>query len=191
MGDLLPRQQRKKVGAIDVSFKEPHLPIGIQRRSCDAERPSTFATCGLAVRDGSQCWCWNYVAPFNLRTTLYLDKLMAWMKLPSRAFMYGQMKYWSVPIDHKAMDMYCSSEQQDCEYEVHFSTNAQVLQWSWFGQHPKRLFTSEGMAIGAVLLIITAVPFLMSMSAVQIWLGAKQQDWSTFAALNQMVCNQA
>jgi len=185
--ELLPRQKKKKAGAIDVSFKEPHLPIGVQRRSCDASRPSTYATCGMAVADGDTCWCWNYVAPFNLRTTLYLDKLMAWMKLPSRAFMYGQMKYWSVPIDLRTVDMYCSREQQGCEYEVHFSAKAKVLQWSWFGQQQKCLFTPEGMVIASVLLTVIVVPFLMSMSR----LGTKKMDLQSFAALNRMICSHA
>ena len=32
----------------------------------------------------------------------------------ARAFMYGQMKYWTVPIDQSKVDFYCDPEQEDC-----------------------------------------------------------------------------
>merc|ERR550534_3620343 len=144
--EILPRQQRKKAGAIDISFKEPHLPIGVRKSVCDASQPASYAQCGLAVQDGDTCTCWSYVVPFNLKTTLYLDKLMAWMKLPARAFMYGQMKYWSVPIDQSSVDMFCDRSQVQCEYQVQFSKNARILQWSWFGHQSTGMFTPEGMA---------------------------------------------
>merc|ERR1719336_2245292 len=175
--ELLPRLQKKK--GIDVSFKEPHLPIGVRRRECQADLPHNYATCGLAVQDGDSCTCWNYVVPFNLKTTLFLDKLMAWMKLPSRAFMYGQMKYWSLPIDPNSVDMYCGREQTSCEYEVHFSANARVLQWSWFGHETKHMFTTEGMVIFALLVAIVVMPFAISSISVQEWLGIKRHDLST------------
>jgi hypothetical protein len=28
--------------------------------------------------------------------------------------MYGQMKYWTVPIDQSKVDFYCDPEQEDC-----------------------------------------------------------------------------
>mmetsp|Transcript_68671 Transcript_68671/g.173007 ORF Transcript_68671/g.173007 Transcript_68671/m.173007 type:complete len:609 (-) Transcript_68671:6-1832(-) len=189
--EILPRQERKKVGAIDISFKEPHLPIGVRTSRCDASEPSSYALCGLAVQDGTECRCWNYVVPFNLKTTLYLDKLMAWMKLPSRAFMYGQMKYWSVPIDPDSVDMFCDRSQEECSFEVHFSPTARVLQWSWFGQQPKRMFTVEGMVIASILALIVVLAVFLTRCSVQEWLGLKKQQLRSLVALNAMVCNHA
>mmetsp|Transcript_34553 Transcript_34553/g.109705 ORF Transcript_34553/g.109705 Transcript_34553/m.109705 type:complete len:610 (-) Transcript_34553:101-1930(-) len=189
--DVLPKQPRKKVGAIDISFKEPHLPIGVRKRSCDASEPSSYALCGMAVQDGDECTCYNYVVPFNLRTTLYLDKLMAWMKLPSRAFMYGQMKFWRVPIDPATTSIYCEPTQEDCSYEVRFSKNARVLQWSWFGKQPKYPFTFEGMVIFFILMSLMTVPTLLSTRCVREWLGLKKQQFRSFAALNAAVCKHA
>jgi len=102
------------------------------------------------------------VVPFNLKTTLYLDKLMAWMKLPARAFMYGQMKYWTVPIDQNKVDFYCDPQQEDCQFQVTFSENAKILQWSWFGEWDKTKFTTEGIAIGLVLAALIFAPIAVS-----------------------------
>ncbi|CAE8730209.1 unnamed protein product, partial [Polarella glacialis] len=74
--EVLPKMPRKKAGAIDISFKEPHLPIGVKLTNCDAQEPSSYQFCGMAVQDGDQCTCYTYIVPFNLKTTLYLDKLM-------------------------------------------------------------------------------------------------------------------
>jgi len=189
--EILPQQQRKKVGAIDISFKEPHLPIGVRSRSCDAADPETYKLCGLAVQDGDECRCWNYVVPFNLKTTLYLDKLMALMKLPARAFMYGQMKYWSIPIDKQSVSVFCEPTQKDCSYEVSFSKDARVLQWSWFGKQPKYPFTFEGMVIFAVLAILVLAPVALSSRRAQQWLGLKKQQLRSLAALNSAMCNHA
>merc|ERR1719189_3543611 len=189
--EILPRQQKKKAGAIDVSFKEPHLPIGVRKRTCDASQPHTYATCGMAVQDGDECSCWNYVVPFNLRTTLYLDKIMAWMKLPSRAFMYAQMKFWSVPIDPATVDVFCGRRQESCEHEVHFSANAKVLQWSWFGHQQQMMFTNEGIVIFMTLLAVALLPCLAASSNVQDYLGLKRSDMKSFCALNGMICNHA
>jgi len=188
---VLPRQQKKKAGAIDISFKEPHLPIGVRTSKCDASDAATYRLCGMAIKDGDSCMCYNYVVPFNLKTTLYLDKLMAWMKLPSRAFMYGQMKYWSVPINKDTTDMFCDRTQADCTFQVHFSENARVLQWSWFGHQPKHMFTNEGMIIGAALFLMLFVPMVASTKRVQEWFGIKKRQLRSLAALNAMVCNQA
>jgi len=159
--NILPKLQRKKVGAIDISFKDPHLPIGVTQRRCDASQPLSYKECGLVVEDNGECKCFTYNVPFNLKTTLYLDKLMAWMKLPARAFMYGQMKYWSVPIVSEQMDFFCDRTQEDCSFEVSFSENAKVLQWSWFGDQEKQMFTPEGMAIGAAVALAILCPILM------------------------------
>jgi len=172
--EVLPAQKRKKVGAIDVSFKEPHLPIGLTVKACNAAEPSSYALCGLAVQDGDKCTCWNYVAPFNLRTTLYLDKFMALAKLPARAFMYGQMKYWSVPIDKTQVQVYCEPTDLACSYDVHFSENARVLQWSWFGKQPKMPFTPEGMVIFSIIVMMICSPYLVSKRRVNDWFGAKK-----------------
>ena len=72
----------------------------------------------LLIVCARRCTCFTYVVPFNLKTTLYLDKLMAWMKLPARAFMYGQMKYWSVPIETDKVSFYCEQTQEDCQYQA-------------------------------------------------------------------------
>jgi len=189
--EVLPRQQRKKFGAIDVSFKEPHLPIGVRMSKCDASELSSYARCGMAVQDGDECTCWNYVVPFNLKTTLYLDKLMAWLKLPARAFMYGQMKYWSLPIDRDSVDLYCDRTQEDCGYQVRFSKNARVLQWSWFGHQDKSAVTKEGLAIASVLLLVTLGPFIFTSACLQRWLGVKKQQVRNFLALNELLCNHA
>jgi len=189
--EVLPRMAKKKAGAIDVSFKDPHLPIGVQRRSCDAANPKTYETCGMAVQDGDDCTCYTYAVPFNLKTTLYLDKMMAWLKLPSRAFMYGQMKYWSVAIDKMAMDVYCGRGHKTCEYKVHFSKKAKLLQWSWFGHQPKSWFTTEGMVIAAVLFMTVFGPCVLSSTRLQDMLGLKKNDVLSFKAMDKMVIEHA
>jgi hypothetical protein len=171
--EILPKQGRKKAGAIDISFKEPHLPIGVRIGTCDASKPRSYSLCGLAVQDGDTCTCYNYEVPFNLRTTLYLDKLMALMKLPARAFMYGQMKYWSVPIDSNNVDIFCEPSATQCTYEVHFSKNARVLQWSWFGNQTKYPFTFEGIMICLVLASFMLAPLAFSNRQVRKWTAAK------------------
>mmetsp|Transcript_41177 Transcript_41177/g.74400 ORF Transcript_41177/g.74400 Transcript_41177/m.74400 type:complete len:601 (-) Transcript_41177:136-1938(-) len=153
--EVLPRVQRKKMG-IDISFKEPHLSIAIKKSSCNASEPESYRLCGLAVQDGDKCTCYNYVVPFNLRTTLYLDTLMAMLKLPSRAFMYGQMKYWTVKVNSDAVDIYCEPTAEECSMEVEFPPSATILQWSWFGNQPKYTFTPEGVAIGSSLALFVA-----------------------------------
>jgi len=189
--DILPRQSRKKAGAIDLSFRDPHLPIALRTSECDASEPSSYALCGLAVQDGDKCTCWNYVVPFNLKTTLYLDKLMAWMKLPSRAFMYGQMKYWTVHIDPDTVDLMCQGSQEDCTYQVHFGPNARVLQWSWFGKEAKPPFTKEGMVIFCILMSILFMPTILPRLRRVAWAGSKKQEVRSFMALNRAVCSVA
>jgi hypothetical protein len=189
--DILPRQKKKKAGAIDLSFKDPHLPIALRTAECDASEPSSYELCGLAVQDGDKCTCWNYVVPFNLKTTLYLDKLMAWMKLPSRAFMYGQMKYWTVHIDPNSVDLKCEGTQEDCAYQVQFGPNARVLQWSWFGKEAKTTFTKEGMAIFFIIASILFMPTMLPRLAKLGWAGSKKQEVRSFMALNRAVCSVA
>eukprot|EP00931_Biecheleriopsis_adriatica_P056599 TRINITY_DN3353_c0_g1_i7.p1 TRINITY_DN3353_c0_g1~~TRINITY_DN3353_c0_g1_i7.p1 ORF type:complete len:632 (+),score=132.64 TRINITY_DN3353_c0_g1_i7:69-1898(+) len=189
--DILPKMPRKKAGAIDISFKEPHLPIGVQQSTCDASDPSSYKLCGLAVQEDEECTCYTYVVPFNLKTTLYLDKLMAWMKLPARAFMYGQMKYWSVTIHPERTSFFCDRTQEDCTFQVRFSENSKVLQWSWFGDQEKAMLTPEGMAIGGILLLLCIAPIVFSFSSVQQWLGGKKQQIHSIYALNSAVCKSA
>jgi hypothetical protein len=189
--DVLPAQKRKKAGAIDLSFKDPHLSISFRTSKCNASEPESYALCGLAVQDGDDCTCWNYVVPFNLKTTLYLDKLMAWMKLPSRAFMYGQMKYWTVPIDPASVDLYCKGSQEDCSTQVQFGPDAKILQWSWFGHQPKYPFTKEGIAIFFMLIIMLMMPTILSRAAKSAWFGNKKQQVRSFVALNKAVCSVA
>mmetsp|Transcript_25670 Transcript_25670/g.59824 ORF Transcript_25670/g.59824 Transcript_25670/m.59824 type:complete len:612 (-) Transcript_25670:85-1920(-) len=189
--EVLPRVQRKKLG-IDISFKEPHLSIALKKSSCNATEPESYQLCGLAVQEGDSCTCFNYVVPFNLRTTLYLDSLMAIMKLPARAFMYGQMKYWTVSINPDSVDVYCEPTQEDCSMEVHFSRDAKVLQWSWFGKQPKYAFTPEGVAIGSALaLFVLAMLFFAFGDPKAIFGQFKCQELRKFWALNKAICTQA
>jgi hypothetical protein len=189
--DILPKQARKKSGAIDISFKEPHLPIGVRISSCDAAKPKSYSLCGLAVQDGNKCTCYNYAVPFNLRTTLYLDKLMALMKLPARAFMYGQMKYWSVPIDERSVDIFCEPNQAECTHEVHFSNDARVLQWSWFGNQPKYPVTFEGVMVCLVLASLMLAPRALSSRRVQNLMGPKKEWLRSKATLRAALGKQA
>lgn len=158
--EVLPKLAKKK-SMIEIQFKEPHLPIGLRKRSCDASKPSSYELCGMAVQDGNECTCWNYVAPFNLETTLGLDSLMAWMKLPSRAFMYAQMKYWPRPIEEDKVDFFCAPDQEDCSMHIQFSKSSKLLQWSWFGNRPKSSFTTEGIMVYSTLFFIIGVIILV------------------------------
>jgi len=187
--ELLPYQSRKKAGSIDISFKEPHLPIGIRRSLCDLAEPSSYSHCGMAVEDGQGgCKCFNYVVPFNLKTTLYLDKLMIWMKLPARAFMYAQMKYWSIPIDAGSVDIFCERTQEDCSFEIDFPSSAKLLQWSWFGHQSKDILTFEGAVVGSIFFTL-ALLLVISSQKVQESIGIKKEQSRFFMALNEAVCN--
>lgn len=183
--DVLPRQAKKKAGAIDISFREPHLPIGIRSRTCNVNEPSSYAQCGLAMSDGDDCRCWNYVVPFNLETTLFLDKLMEWMKLPSRAFMYGQMKYWPRHIDATMVDIFCDRSQEDCSTQVHFSPNAKLLQWSWFGKREKPMFTLEGMLVALILVAVLATAVILQCPH---RVGVKKDQANSFQGLHRALC---
>jgi hypothetical protein len=158
--DILPRQAKKQFGTPQIAFEDPHIPIGLKMSSCDASDPSSYALCGLAVQDGDSCKCFNYVEGFNLRTTFYLDKLMAWLKLPPRAFTFAQMKYWPLPIDDSNSDFICEAHQKECSLQVQFSSSARLLQWSWFGKVPPVLFTPEAITcvsslfVGLLLVVI-------------------------------------
>jgi len=189
--DVLPKMQRKKAGSIDISFKDPHLPIGVTTRKCDAQDPTSYALCGLAVQDGDDCMCWTYVVPFNLKTTFFLDKVMAWMKLPARAFMYAQMKYWPKPVSAD-VDMYCDRGQEDCGVEVHFPPTARVLQWSWFGKVPKYPVTKEGLAVFLVLIAMFLVTKAITRRSQKHGeLHDAKTAFSKLSALNRAVCTQA
>lgn len=185
--DVLPRVERKKLG-IDISFKEPHLSVAIKKSTCNATDSESYSLCGLAVQDGESCTCYNYVVPFNLRTTLYLDKLMAFLKLPARAFMYGQMKYWTVTLDKDSVDFYCAPTQEECGLDVHFPPTAKVLQWSWFGKQPKHAFTPEGIAIGSGLALFAVAALVFTFGDPKATLS---QELRKFWALNKAICTQA
>jgi len=154
--EILPKMAAKTFGTPSISFKDPHIPIGLRITSCDASVPSSYALCGLAVQDGDSCKCWTYVEGFNLRTTFHLDHLMAFLKLPPRAFTFGQMKYWPQVIDETNTDFMCEAHQKECSFETQFSSSARLLQWSWFGKQPYRMFTPEGFALcmGFLLLVV-------------------------------------
>jgi hypothetical protein len=150
--EILPKMAKKTTGAPQIAFKDPHIPIGLKMQSCNAADASSYQFCGLAVQDGDTCKCWTYVEGYNLRTTFYLESLMALLKLPPRAFTFAQMKYWPQRVDETNTDFLCGAHQTDCNMEVEFSKSARILQWSWFGKLPKRHFTPEGMAIFAGLI---------------------------------------
>jgi len=187
--DILPKQARKKSGAIDISFKEPHLVIGIRTQSCDVNDPSSYGKCGLVVQDGDACTCFTYVKPFNLETTFYLDKLMSWMKLPSRAFMYAQMKYWPKPVTKATTDIFCESSQEECFTEVTFGPNARILRWSWFGNVPKSAFTPEGIAL--VSIIVAAATLGVVVSRPKSRSSGKNTMIDSFLKVNRVICGAA
>ena len=56
-------------------------------------------------------------------------------KLPSRAFMFAQMKYLARTVDESAVDFSCNGNQVKCSMDVRFSRSAKLLKWSWFGEH--------------------------------------------------------
>jgi hypothetical protein len=159
--EILPQQVKKTSGSPTISFEDPHIPIGLRMESCDASNPSSYKDCGLAVQDGDSCKCWTYVEGFNLRTTFYLDSLMALLKLPPRAFTFAQMKYWPLPLDEHNTDYLCEAHQKDCNIEVQFASSARILQWSWYGPQPHFPFTREGftcMASLVVALLLIVIP---------------------------------
>jgi hypothetical protein len=164
--EILP-QQATKLGP-QITFEDPHIPIGLKMRTCDASDASSYAKCGLAVQDGDSCKCWTYVEGFNIRTTFHLDTLMAWLKLPPRAFTFAQMKYWPLALDETNTDYLCEAHQKDCSLEVQFSSSARILQWSWFGEPPKFPFnyvTREGFTcvmslVVALLMVMIPTRFL-------------------------------
>eukprot|EP00406_Dinophysis_acuminata_P024440 CAMPEP_0179337296 /NCGR_PEP_ID=MMETSP0797-20121207/67540_1 /TAXON_ID=47934 /ORGANISM="Dinophysis acuminata, Strain DAEP01" /LENGTH=435 /DNA_ID=CAMNT_0021050919 /DNA_START=19 /DNA_END=1327 /DNA_ORIENTATION=+ len=186
--EVLPQQQRKKMGAIDISFRDPHIPIGVRTSSCNASEPSSYALCGLVVQDGEECKCWNYVVPFNLKTTLGLDKLMEWLKLPARAFMYGQMKYFTKHIDRDTVDMFCGRDEEECTFPVCFSPTARVLQWSWFGKEPKHAVTPEGAMIVAFFVLVLLAMVTLTRPRFWEWVGIKNNQIRNFVALNAALC---
>mmetsp|Transcript_88714 Transcript_88714/g.251515 ORF Transcript_88714/g.251515 Transcript_88714/m.251515 type:complete len:183 (-) Transcript_88714:318-866(-) len=177
------------MGAIDISFKDPHLPIGVRTQSCNASEPSSYELCGLVVQDGDECKCWNYVVPFNLKTTLGLDKLMSALKLPARAFMYAQMKFWTRHIDRESVDMFCARDAQECTFQVSFPPGARVLRWSWFGRVPEYPVTPEGAAIGAALLLLLLAAALVSSRGFRSWVGARKAELRCLVALNAALCS--
>jgi len=150
--DVLPNEP-PKTKMIQISFDDPHIPIGLRIQSCDASQPSSYELCGLAVQDGDTCKCWTYVEGFNVRTTFGIDRLMGFLKFPPRAFTFMQMKYWSKQLDESNTDYLCEAHQEDCNIQVHFSSSARLLQWSWYGKLPQRPFTPEGLVVAVGLVI--------------------------------------
>jgi hypothetical protein len=150
--NVLPLVTKKKMGPT-ISFDDPHIPIGLRISSCDVSDPGSYTYCGLVVQDGDSCKCYTYVEGFNLRTTFHLDTLMAWLKLPPRAFTFAQMKYWPQRVDDSNTDYLCEAHQKDCSIDVHFPSTARILQWSWYGKPPQFPFTPEGFTCLASLVI--------------------------------------
>jgi len=151
--EVLPKQP-PKTKMVQISFDDPHIPIGLRTQSCNAADPSSYALCGLAVQDGDECKCWTYVESFNVRTTLWIDKLMSFLKFPPRAFTFMQMKYWPKDLDESNTDYLCEAHQENCNIQVHFSSSAQILQWSWYGKLPQHPFTPEGFVVAAGLVMV-------------------------------------
>jgi hypothetical protein len=150
--DILPKVTKKKLGPT-IAFDDPHIPIGLRMRSCDVSNPESYTYCGLVVQDGDECKCYTYVEGFNLRTTFHLDTLMAWLKLPPRAFTFAQMKYWPQRVDETNTDFLCEAHQKYCSINVRFPSSARILQWSWYGKPPQFPFTPEGFTCVASLII--------------------------------------
>merc|ERR1719461_185525 len=113
---------------------------------------------------------------------------MALMKLPARAFMYGQMKYWPILIDLKSVDFFCAQNQAECAYEVQFSKGARVLQWSWLGKQPRYPFTFEGMMICFILSALILTPWALWSSCMHRWNGPAKQQVRLIAALQIALC---
>mmetsp|Transcript_41572 Transcript_41572/g.64983 ORF Transcript_41572/g.64983 Transcript_41572/m.64983 type:complete len:602 (+) Transcript_41572:46-1851(+) len=150
--DILPKVTKKKMGPT-IAFDDPHIPIGLRISSCDVSNADSYTYCGLVVQDGDTCKCYTYVEGFNLRTTFHLDTLMAWLKLPPRAFTFAQMKYWPQRVDDSNTDYLCEAHEKDCRINVHFPSSARILQWSWYGKPPQFPFTPEGFVCVASLLL--------------------------------------
>eukprot|EP00929_Paragymnodinium_shiwhaense_P007863 TRINITY_DN111782_c0_g1_i1.p1 TRINITY_DN111782_c0_g1~~TRINITY_DN111782_c0_g1_i1.p1 ORF type:complete len:607 (-),score=151.25 TRINITY_DN111782_c0_g1_i1:227-2047(-) len=187
--EVLPVQKQKSVGKPEIAFKEPHLPIAMNVRSCNAGDEDTWRSCGLAVQDGNECKCYTYVNAFNLRTTLYIDRLMDLLKLPTRAFMYAQMKYFNTHIAKDDVDFYCSSTQAECTVEVNFGENSRILQWSWFGPQTKYPLTMEGLLFLGTLLTASWVVF--NSHRIFRLFGVSKQRVKEFKNINKLVCETA
>eukprot|EP00937_MAST-01D_sp_MAST-1D-sp2_P007319 g7319.t1 len=132
---VLPEQASKSMFLPDISFKDPYKSIHIKMRECDAANAASYADCGMVVQDGDACKCWTYVTPYNLKYRFGVDKLMDLVKLPSRAFMFAQMKYFSSTVDDSLVDFSCNGSQQDCSLVASFPKTAKILKWSWFGEY--------------------------------------------------------
>jgi hypothetical protein len=186
--DILPKVEKKKMGPT-IAFDDPHISIGLKISSCDASDPESYTYCGLVVQDGDACKCYTYVEGFNLRTTFHLDTLMAWLKLPPRAFTFAQMKYWPKPVDDTNTDFLCEAHQEDCKIDLHFSSSARILQWSWFGKPPQFPFTPEGftcMASLVIALVLAMIPTqIFSRRVKQLGFKSGQQD--KFIKANKLV----
>jgi hypothetical protein len=186
--EVLPHQKAKTAGSPEVSLKNMYQPIAMMTRSCDAKDPASYATCGLAIRDGDECKCWTYVDGYNIRTTLFLDRLMDFLKLPSRAFMFVQMKYLSKPIDIASVDHYCGPGEENCSIQLSFPPSARILQWSWFGQRTKYPLTKEGMLFaGCICLIFLLMNVCCTKCAWLSWMGVSKERVRKLNAINSAV----
>lgn len=165
--EILPNQPKKTLGKPEIAFDDPHVKIALRKRTCNLEEPSSYAECGLAFSEGSSCNCWNYVPLYNTQTTLYLDKLMDLLKLPSRAFMFAQMKFFERKVEKDDVDVFCGAHQEDCGLQVQFPANAHLLQWSWHGKRPSILWTSEGMCVVSVMIGLFLSPWILIFGAKQ------------------------
>mmetsp|Transcript_58168 Transcript_58168/g.170083 ORF Transcript_58168/g.170083 Transcript_58168/m.170083 type:complete len:91 (+) Transcript_58168:2-274(+) len=87
--------------------------------------------------------------------------------------------------------MFCEPTQEECSYQVQFSKDAQILQWSWFGKQPKYPFTFEGMVIFSILMSFILMPVVLSSKCAQQWFGVKKQQLRSVMALNSAVCKHA
>mmetsp|Transcript_66596 Transcript_66596/g.183984 ORF Transcript_66596/g.183984 Transcript_66596/m.183984 type:complete len:102 (+) Transcript_66596:1-306(+) len=101
--------------------------------------------------------------------------------------MYGQMKYWTVPIHPSTVDIYCDRRQEECSHALQFSKHARILQWSWFGHRERAMITKEGMVIGATVLAILLGPFVFTLACAQRWLGMKTRQMRSLLALNRLL----
>jgi hypothetical protein len=167
--EILPTQHQKSFGKPSIAFDDPHIPIALRKRTCTLADPSSYATCGLAFADGAACNCFNYVPLFNTKTTLHVDTLMDWLKLPSRAFMFAQMKFFARNVNKQDADVFCTGHQENCELQVQFPMNAHLLQWSWHGQQAKVYYTWEGKCVASVLTSLILLPVILAKKATNLW----------------------
>lgn len=86
---------------------------------------------------------------------------MDFLKLPSRAFMFAQMKFFARRVEKEDADVFCGAHQEDCGFQTQFPADAKLLQWSWVGEQPVVNYTTEGMSVASLLTSIILLPIIL------------------------------